>query len=168
MKWIFCAIDDSRLKKEAFDCGIPELNEYLKKYAKQNDRKGIAKTFVAIPEGEIGDVAGYYSVSAAEIQRESLPENYRRVLPRYPVPAIRLGKLAVAISMQGRGLGRELLMESFRSCVRLSSEVGIFALIVDSKNQKAKDFYLKYGFIPLDDNPLSLFMPIATIIKVLE
>ena len=168
MKWIFCAIDDSRLKREAFDCGIPELNEYLKKYARQNDRRGIAKTFVAIPEDETGDVAGYYSVSTAEIKRESLPENYRRGLPRYPVPAIRLGKLAAAISMQGRGLGRELLMESFRSSVRLSSEVGIFAVIVDSKNQPAKEFYLKYGFIPLEDDELSLFIPIATIIKVLE
>ncbi|MEZ2227713.1 hypothetical protein [Microcoleus sp.] len=59
-------------------------------------------------------------------------------------------------------------MESFRSSVRLSSEVGIFAVIVDSKNQQAKDFYLKYGFIPLEDDELSLFIPIATIIKVLE
>jgi hypothetical protein len=65
MEWIFCSLDDERVRREAFECGVPELNEYLKKYARQNDRRGIAKTFVAIAEGGNGDVAGYYSVSMA-------------------------------------------------------------------------------------------------------
>jgi len=168
MELIFCSIEDNRIKREAFDCGVPELNEYIKKYAKQNDKRGISKTFVAIPEVGSTDIAGYYSVSMAEIKRESLPENYRRGLPRYPVPGMRIGKLAVDRSMQGRGVGGELLMESFRKAVRFSSEVGIFAVTVDAKNQQAKQFYLKYGFIPLEDDELSLFIPIATIIKVLE
>jgi GNAT superfamily N-acetyltransferase len=168
MEWIFCSVEDNRIKRESFDCGIPELNEYLKKYAKQNDKRGIAKTFVAITEFDNPDVAGYYSVSMAEIKRESLPENYRKKVPRYPVPAMRIGKLAVDRSMQGRGLGRELLMESFRKAIRFSSEVGIFAVTVDAKNLPAKQFYLQYGFIPLEDDELSLFTPIATIIKVLE
>ena len=168
MKWIFLPIDDDRIKKENFDSGVPELNDYLKKYARQNDRRGIAKTFVVIPEGENGDVAGYYSVSMAEIKRESLPENYRRGLPRYPVPAMRLGKLAVALSLQGRGIGKRLVINCFEKAIRLAPDVGIFAVVVDAKNQQAKQFYLKYGFIPLEDDELSLFIPIATIIKVLE
>ncbi|HAX78660.1 MAG TPA: GNAT family N-acetyltransferase [Cyanobacteria bacterium UBA11372] len=168
MRWIFCAIDDDRVRRETFDCGVPELNEYLKKYARQNDRRGIAKTFVAIPEGGNGDVAGYYSVSMAEIKRESLPENYRRGLPRYPVPAMRLGKLAVAVSMQGRGLGKKLLINCFEKSLRLSEEVGIFAVVVDAKDLQAKNFYLKYGFVTLEDDEFSLFIPLATIIKVLE
>ena len=168
MEWIFCSLDDERVRREAFECGVPELNEYLKKYARQNNRRGIAKTFVAIAEGGNGDVAGYYSVSMAEVKRESLPENYRKGLPRYPLPAMRLGKLAVDCSMQGRGLGEELLMESFRKAVSLSSKVGIFAVIVDAKNEQAKAFYLKYGFIALEDNELSLFIPISTITTILE
>lgn len=168
MELIFCSIEDNRIKREAFDCGVPELNEYLKKYARQNDRRGIAKTFVAIPEDESRDVVGYYSISMTEIKRESLPENSRRGLPRYPLPGMRLGKLAVDQSIQGRGVGGELLMESFRKAVRFSSEVGIFAVTVDAKNQSAKQFYLKYGFIPLEDDELSLFIPINTIIKVLQ
>lgn len=168
MEWIFCSVDDERVRRDAFECGVPELNEYLKKYAHQNDRRGIAKTFVAIPEGGNGDVAGYYSVSMAEVKRESLPENYRKGLPRYPLPAMRLGKLAVDGSMQGRGLGEELLMESFRKAVSLSFEVGIFAVIVDAKNEQAKAFYLKYDFIALENNEFSLFIPISTITRILE
>jgi hypothetical protein len=72
VNWIFCPIDNS-ISRENFDCGVPELNEYLKKYARQNDVKGIAKTFIAIPHTENREVAGYYSVSMAEIRHESLP-----------------------------------------------------------------------------------------------
>lgn len=163
MEWIFCSIDDDTVNRGNFDCGVPKLNDYLKKYAKQNDKRGIAKTFVAISEGENKDVAGYYSVGMAEIKRESLPAIYRRGIPRYPVPAMRLSRLAVALAIQGRGLGEELLMQCFRKAVRLSSEVGIFAVIVDAKNQPVKEFYWKYGFIPFEDNELSLFIPISTI-----
>jgi GNAT superfamily N-acetyltransferase len=167
MRWIFLPIDSS-VNRDNFDCGIPELNDYLKKYARQNHRKGIATTFVAIPETGSEDIVGYYSVSMSEIQRNSLPENYRRGLPRYPVPAMRVGKLAVDRAMQGRGLGKILLMECFRKAVRLSSEVGIFAIAVDALNEEAKAFYLKYGFISLEDNQLSLFIPIRTVLGVIE
>src|SRR6476620_1838982 len=98
MEWIFCSIDDSRVIRENFDCGVPELNQYLKKYARQNQRKGIAKTWVAIPQDGDGQVAGYYSISMAALQLELLPENYRRGLPRYPLPVMRIGKLAVTQS----------------------------------------------------------------------
>ncbi len=167
MEWIFCPIDAS-VRKENFDCGIIELNDYLKKYAKQNDDKGIAKTFVAISESVNRNVLGYYSISMAEIKRESLPEDYTRKLPRYPVPAMRIGKLAVDKSIQGRGLGKELLMQCFRIAVRLSSEVGIFALTVDAINEEAKAFYLKYGFILFENNEFSLFIPMKTVLILLE
>jgi len=171
MKWVFCPIDDKRVRRENFDCGVPELNEYLQKYARQNHKKGIAKTVVAIPaipeEGN-EDVAGYYSISVGEIKREFLPEMYRRGLPRYPVPAILVGKLAVDVKMQGSGLGKKLLINSFIKSLRISSEVGIFAVKVDAKNESAKAFYLKYGLIPLSNDPLSLFIPIASIAKMLE
>ena len=115
-----------------------------------------------------GEVTGYYSVSMDKIEFQSLPEGYRRGLPRYPVPAMLVGKLAVDLGMQGRGLGRELLMDCFRRAIRLSSEVGIFALRVDATNEQAKLFYIKYGFIPLDNGGLSLFITMATIRKALE
>ncbi|MBO1347206.1 MAG: GNAT family N-acetyltransferase [Hormoscilla sp. GUM202] len=166
MEWIFFPLDGS-VNRDNFDCGIPELNEYLQKYARQNHRKGIAITFIAISETASRNVADYYSVSMAEIRRESLPENYRRGLPRYPLPAMRIAQLAVDITMQGRGLGKELLMQCFKKAVRLSSEVGIFAVTVDAFDKEAKAFYLRYGLIPLEDNTLSLFIPMRTILNVL-
>jgi predicted GNAT family N-acyltransferase len=167
MNWIFLPIDN-QVNKDQFDCGLPELNEYLKKYASQNHRKGIATTFVAILSRNNPTVFGYYSVSMSEIQQKSLPTDYQRGLSRYPIPVMRVGKLAVDRSRQGKKLGEELLMECFRKAIRLSSEVGIFAISVDAINQQAKDFYLKYGFISLIDNPLSLFIPISTIKKVIQ
>ncbi|MGB3510266.1 MAG: GNAT family N-acetyltransferase, partial [Microcoleaceae cyanobacterium] len=136
MSWIFLPLDGS-VNRDNFDCGNSDLNEYLKKYARQSHRKGIATTFIAIPETENRNVVGYYSVSMAEIKRESLPETYRQGLPRYPLPAMRVGKLAVDKTMQGRGLGKVLLMECFKKAVRLSSEVGIFAIAVDAFDEEA-------------------------------
>lgn len=167
MTWIFKPIDNS-VNRDNFDCGVPELNDYLKKYAKQNHQKGIAKTFVAIPEDGKPNVAGYYSVSMSEIQRESMPKSYGKGLPRYPVPAMRMGKLAVDSSMQGRKLGEALLMECLRRAIRLSQDVGIFAVVVDALNQEAKAFYSRYGFIALQSNSLSLFIPLKTVSKAME
>lgn len=116
MEWIFCPIDSS-FQKDTFDCGVLELNEYLKQYARQNHKNGIAKTFVAIPKQENRTVAGYYSVSMSHIERESLPESQSKRLPRYPVPAMLVGKLAVDRSMQGKGLGEELLVAALKRVV---------------------------------------------------
>lgn len=168
MKLIFCPIDDSRVRKENFDCGVPELNDYLKKYARQNHIRGMATTFVAIPQDGDGRVSGYYSSSMGEIKRELLPEQYRRRLPRYPVPAMRIGKLAVDRAMQGRGLGEKLLVDALNKAVRLSADVGVFAVTVDALNERAKEFYVRYGFLPLESSELSLFIPITRIVEAFE
>lgn len=167
MEFIFLPIDSS-VRRDDFDCGVPALNDYLKRYARQNHVKGIAKTFVAIFDSESRQVVGYYSLSMGQIEFTSLPEQYRKGLPRYPLPAMRIGKLAVDLSMQGRGLGKALLVKCFLSAVSLSSEVGIFAVAVDAINEQAKQFYLKYGFLPLEGEAFSLFIPISTVKEVIE
>lgn len=167
MEWIFSPLDGT-FSRDEFDCGVPQLNDYLKKYARQNQEKGIAKTFVAITDVENKIIVGYYSVSMGQVEFESMPQQYRRGLPRYPLPAMRVGKLAVDSSMQGRGLGKELLMDCFRKAFSLSQDIGIFAVTVDAINEQAKAFYLKYGFIQLQDHPFSLFIPITTISSSIE
>lgn len=156
---------DNSVKRDCFDCGIPELNDYLQKYARQNQTKGIAKTIVALTENSETPIAGYYAISMAELQNESLPESDRKKLPRYPIPAVRRAKLAVDQSFQGQGIGKELLIHALHRAVKLSQEIGVFAIIVDATNESAKDFYLKYGFTALPEQPLTLFLPIATIEK---
>ncbi len=164
MECIFHPLDSS-VSKDAFDCGVPKLNDYLKQYAGQNDRKGIAKTFVAILKEDGNEVVGYYTISMSSITFDSLPEQLRKRLPRYPVPAMLIGQLAVDTSMQGRGLGKRLLMDALSKAVRLADEVGIFAVRVDALDDESKQFYLKYGFIPLIDYEFSLLLPMATILK---
>lgn len=149
------------LSKAPFDCGYPELNQYLRYYALKNDRLSIGKTFVAVTE--TNQTAGYLTVSTAQIVAESLPDELKALLPRYPVPAFRIGKLAVDLQFQGSGVGRWLLTQAFQKAVDVSHQVGLFAVLVDAIDEKAKAFYLKYGFIPFEGYPLTLFLPLATI-----
>jgi len=163
MTYIICSINDKRVIRDNFDCGVSELNEYLKKYAKQNDKKGIAKTWIAILDDKEGDALGYYSISMAELKQDTLPEDYRQKLPRYPLPVIRIGKLAVDKSTQGKGLGETLLVDALTRGIRLADDIGVYGFTVDAINENAKNFYLSYGFIPLCDQQLSLFISLKNL-----
>jgi predicted GNAT family N-acyltransferase len=168
MEYIICSINEKRVIRDNFDCGVSELNEYLKKYAKQNDNKGISKTWVAISAlNDNRDIVGYYSISMAELKQDLLPEDYRQKLPRYPLPVIRIGKLAVDLSMQGKRLGETLLMDALYRGIRLANDIGVYGFTVDAINEKAKTFYLNYGFIPLKDNDSSLFISLKNLQKIL-
>lgn len=162
MRWIFSPLDKS-FNKSAFDCGKPQLNEYLKKYAWQNQKRRYSITFVATIENT-KEIAGYYCTSASSIEFAKIPDAVNKKLPKYPAPVMLIGQLAVDKNMQGKGLGKLLLMHALSRAVRISSEIGIFAVIVDAMDQQAKDFYLKYGFISLKDAEFSLILPIKTII----
>ncbi|MEH1784086.1 GNAT family N-acetyltransferase [Nostoc sp.] len=163
-KWNFVPIDKKH-RRDTFDCGYAILNDYLKKYARQNHIKGIAKTFVAISTSVSLKINGYYTVSASVIEYESLPESYHRGMPAYPIPVMLIGRLAVDNSVKGQGLGGELLVDALYRAVRASQEIGMYAVRVDAIDLQAKEFYLKYEFIPFQDNELSLFLPIATIVR---
>lgn len=106
--------------------------------------------------------------SNAQIEATNLPESITRKLPRYPVPAFRIGKLAVDSRFQGMGVGSWLLKMALQRALDVSASVGIFAVLVDAIDDKAKDFYLRYGFIPMDDHPLTLYLPLATIRQARE
>ena len=147
-------------KIKDFDCGDESLNTYLTRYAKKNDRLSISRTFVA---GIEKAVVGYISLSNAQISAESLPDDVRGKLPRYPVPALRIGRLAVDAKLHGSGIGSWLLKQAFIKALQIAESAGIFAVIVDAIDEKAKQFYLKYGFIPLPTMPLTLFIPLQTI-----
>ena len=165
--WKFIPLEKKHNRKD-FDCGNRELNEYLKRYARQNDKLGINKTFVAVKSDTPLIIDGYYTISSSTIDFQSLPEEKRRKLPAYPVPAALIGRLAVDRACQGEGLGTELLVNALFRIVGASSEIGIYAVRVDAINERAKQFYIKHEFIPFQDSPLSLFLPIKTIKQEFE
>jgi GNAT superfamily N-acetyltransferase len=162
VKWIISPLDSS-FDKSHFDCDNPQLNDFLRKYASQNLKKGYSLTFVATePESKV--IVGYYSASASSIEFANLPDFLKKGLPKYPAPVMLIGQLAVDKTLQGKGLGNILLMHALSRAVRVSSEMAIFAIRVDAIDEKSKAFYLKYGFVPLLDISFSLLLPMKTII----
>lgn len=155
-----------KLQKAPFDCGYPVLNEYYRLYSVKNDRMSIGKTFVAVDENEC--VIGYETLASAQVEARSLPEAIQAKLPRYPVPAFRIAKLAVDTRYQGAGVGAWLLRQAFEKALSVSQDVALYAVIVDAIDEKAKGFYTKYGFESFDEYPLTLFLPLATIAQARE
>lgn len=156
-------ISKTHLRNE-FSCGQPELDTYLQRFARQNDEKNIAKTFVAV-DGS-GHVLGYYSLSTASIAFAELPEDLRQSLPAYPVPAARLARLAVDTRMKGQGLGAKLLIDALQRIIGASQEIAVKVILVDALDEDASDFYKHFGFIELPDQDLKLFLPIETVKQV--
>lgn len=156
---------DKRHIRTAFSCGDISLDEYLKKYASQNERLNVSRHYVALEAG-MTSVVGYYSLSAGSVEWETLPNETRKKLPKYPVPVAHLGRLAVDRSMQGRGLGEYLLLDALARISRLTNEIGIQAIEVVAATEQACRFYEKYGFLSLLDDPLHLFLSITTIRKL--
>jgi predicted N-acetyltransferase YhbS len=106
-----------------------------------------------------GRIAGYYTLAAGGILLRDLPAELAKRLPRYPtVPVARLGRLAVALGFQGRGLGGALLWDALARAAR--SEVAVYSLVVDAKDQEAERFYRHHGFVLLADRPQTLFLPL--------
>ncbi|MCB0408094.1 MAG: GNAT family N-acetyltransferase [Bdellovibrionales bacterium] len=157
---------DKSFDRDSFDCGISELNNFLKAKARQNQKAGFNKTFVAIqPEVSEKKVLGFYSLSMGEVDLSLLPEELRKKLPRHPVPVARLGRLAVDVTTQGQGLGKLLLVDAMMKVLSASGSVGVYALLVDAKDETAKNFYQKYGFLAFKDEPMTLFLPLASFPK---
>ena len=148
------------LSKRAFDCGNENLNVYFKRYALKNHTSNISRTFVAELDGQM---VGYLTVNAAQIHFNDIPDSFQKGLPRYPLPAYRICRLAVDKGFQGQGYGALLLREALFKALSISSGMGLFAVLVDAIDEVAVRFYQKFGFISFRDDPLTLFLPMKTI-----
>jgi predicted GNAT family N-acyltransferase len=122
----------------------------------------VAAAFVITPDGEA--IAGFYTLSAHVVSLGDLPENVSKKLPRYPnVPPTPLGRLAVSTDFRGKGSGELLPLDAFRRLFVNAQEVASAAVVVDAKDERARDFYLRHNFIPLPSQPNRLFYPVKTI-----
>lgn len=165
--WRVVALDGKAHDRAAFSCCAPERDRYIREHASQDVKRDVARVFVALPAG-MPTVRGYYSLSATSFQRDDLPAEQAKRLPRYPVPAALLGRLAVDDGMKGRGLGAFLLMDALNRILLATQSLAVHALIVDAKDDGAAAFYGKYGFIPFPSEERRLFLPIATIRRLVE
>ena len=142
-----------------FRCGEAALDEYLHRYARQDVKRGVARLFIATPADDERVVVGFYTLSAASVSAEHLPEPLRKKLPRYPVPAALLGRLAVSGEMKGQGLGGILLADACKRVVAASQTLAVAAIIVDAKSPEAAAFYQHFGFIELPGQPGRWMLP---------
>jgi hypothetical protein len=107
-------------------------------------------------------VLGFYSVAPGALAYADRPELLRRGLARHAVPGFRLARVATHIRLQGKGLGGQLLAAAGRRCLRVAAEIGGLVLIIDAKNERAAEWYVGYGAVPLINKPLTLVMSLAT------
>jgi ribosomal protein S18 acetylase RimI-like enzyme len=151
--------------RASFSCGEPALDSYLARQATQDIRRRIAKVFVSVGHTP-SRIQGYYTLSAANFDKDELPPAMAKRLPHYPVPAAVLGRLAIDQSCQGRGLGETLLMNAIRRTLRASAAMAVYAIIVDAKNERAQAFYERYGFRSFATTPRRLFLPLESFEKL--
>lgn len=143
-----------------FDCGDSALNDFLQRQSGQLARKGYGKTYVALAADGV-TVLGFVTLSMGQVETAHLPNAAK--LPRYPAPVLRIGRLAVDLGAQGQGIGRQLMAFALQLSLEFSHKVGLYAVIVDAKHEQAKAFYVALGFKATLDDPLCLYLPIATL-----
>lgn len=139
----------------SFDSSSAVLNEFLKRYARQNEKKGGSRTYVAVENGEI---VGFYSLAAGNILHESAADGLKAGLGKNPIPTVLLARLAIDKSSEGKGLGARLLKDALLRSISVARTVGVRAVLVHAKDERAKTFYEHFGFEPLTNNPLHLFL----------
>lgn len=147
-----------------FSCGYEELDAYLKEFARQNHKKGIGKSFLALAEDR---VIGYYTLSMACVEFFEIPEDYNRGIPKYPAPVAKIGRLAVDARYQGKKIGTALLIDALKKIMEASKIVAAYAVVVDAKNDSAKRFYQGFGFMTYKSD-MSLYLPMKTITNLLK
>lgn len=152
---------DKLQDRAAFDCGVELLNDYLKKYALQNQKKDAARTYVLTTEEN--QVIGYYTLVFGSLSTEETTPEIAAGLGKYPIPVILLARLAIDESEKGKGLGKILLRDALLRAVRASEIAGLQAFLVHAKDEPAKAFYEKFGFQSSPHNDFHLFLKISDI-----
>lgn len=154
--------------RNAFDCGDAALNDYLKRQASQHLKRGVCTIYVLTSESLPERVLGFYTLSNSQIARADIDGRAARRLPRHPIPTITLGRMGVHQKEQGKGFGSILLVDAIKRCCLVSQEVGVYAIVVDAKNAKARAFYEHFGFTRLPQHPLRLILPMGTAVQLMH
>ena len=147
--------------RTTFSCGQPALDDWFRHRASQDEKRNVARVFVAVTP-DLG-VVGFYSLSSLSLSLESLPEEVAHRLPRYDaIPAALIGRLARDERVRGSGVGELLLADAIQRILGAGRSVAVFAIVVDAKDDRAVDFYQAFGFRVFPLQPRRLFLLAAT------
>jgi GNAT superfamily N-acetyltransferase len=149
--------------RAAFDCGVEELNAFLRATARQHGEKGLSRTFILTESDKPTVILGFFTLTLCEITAEHLPPSYASRYPDHSLPAVRLARLAVSRRHQRKGYGSLLVAEAVHRTVLIADQAGSVGLLVDAKNSQVRDFYKRYGFVPLLGQDKTLFLPLKTL-----
>ena len=152
-------------KRTAFDCGEPSLNDFLARFALQNQRNDNSRSFAAVNQD--GDIFGYYSLTVGQVSHEDAPAEVSARQPAYPIPVAVLARLAVDQSKQGKGIGNLLMNDAMRRCLVISQQAGVRAVLVEAINDTAIEFYTRFGFQQSPINRSRLFLTLKSIRQAL-
>ncbi|MCB1680093.1 MAG: GNAT family N-acetyltransferase [Halioglobus sp.] len=150
-----------------FDCGVTELNQYLKQQARQKTARHISKTYVACGDFTPTVIVAYYTLTGYSVTTPPSHPNYKRY--PHPLSAVKLARLAVDRSHQGQGLGEQLLIDAIYRTVLVAQHISAIGLFVDPMTPQITPFYRQYGFLPVaadDHSRLEMWLPITTCMEI--
>lgn len=151
--------DHTRHDAKRFTCGQVSMDSWLRRFAKRSQRDGLTRVYVLVEDGDGKlPIVGYFAISMCSVEVSSLSEEDQARLPRYPVPAVLITRLAVATGAQGRGLGSALLFKAAEKALLANELVAARLLIVDALDVQAASFYAALGFVPSPQDPLRLYI----------
>lgn len=148
--------------RQSFNCGSETLNQFLIRTARQHIQKGISRTFVLVDTEQPKTIIGFFTLSICEVQTEKLPPQLAKKYPT-KVPGVKLARLAVTQDWQRQGIGEILMLEGMKRALVIAENAGVIGLFVDAKDEEAKAYYQRYGFVSLSDTPLEMFLPLETV-----
>lgn len=148
-----------------FDCGQPNLNTFLLRYALQSQQSDSATTYVACIDER---VIGYYSLTVGSVAHKDAPERIIKGIAKYPIPVIILARLAVDKDEQGKGIGKGLLKNALQRVAQAADIIGVRALLVHAKDEQARLWYEQFDFDSSPTDPLHLFLSLKDIRKILR
>lgn len=152
--------------RSGFRCGVEALDLYIHKQAGQDIKRRISRVFIATTPDKPEMVIGYYCLSTLSIELSQLPDTLTRKLPKHPIPAVLIGRLAVSETAQGCGIGKMLLSDAIKRTLLISDQIAVYAMVVDAINKKAESFYEQFGFKQLSDYSKRLFLPLKSITRI--
>lgn len=159
-------LDKARHDRSGFTCGVEDLDQYLKRYANQDLKRGVSTPYV-LTKGDEPDIIGYYTLSNYLVDVEIFPADVGDGLPYAQIPATLLGRLAVDQGHQGNRLGQTLLFNALKRSYEVAEDIASFSVVVDATNEEAREFYLHHGFQTFPEKESKLYLSVKTIEEII-